>query len=90
MYTTTLSTKNQITLPKFMLQMLDITSGTKFLVSEKDEIITIRPIKTSLVDELVGSMSVPKSKRGVSFEKIQAIAEYEAAKKIVENSASDE
>lgn len=86
MYTTTLSVKNQITLPKFLLDMINVKSGIQFLISEKDETLTMRPIKTSLVDELVGSMSVPKSKRGVPFEKIQAIAEYEAAKKIVKDS----
>lgn len=42
--------------------------------------------KISLVDKLAGSMSVPKSKRGVPFEKVRAIAQYKAAKKIVEDS----
>ena len=85
MYTTTLSIKNQITIPKFLLDMLNVKSGIQFLISEKDETLTMRPIKTSLVDELTGSMSVPKNKRGVPFEKVQTIAEYEAAKQIIEN-----
>ncbi len=86
MYTATLSSKNQITLPKFLLDMINAKSGIQFLISEKNETLTMRPIKTSLVDELAGSMSVPKRLRGIPFEKVQAIAEYEAAKKIVEDS----
>lgn len=42
--------------------------------------------KISLVDELAGSMSVLKSKRGVPFEIVRAIAQFKAAKKIVEDS----
>jgi len=42
--------------------------------------------KNSIVDELAGSISVPKSKRNVPFEKVRAITEYKAAKKIVEDS----
>lgn len=42
--------------------------------------------KNSILDELAGSMSVPRKKRGVPFEKVRAIAQYKAAKKIVEDS----
>lgn len=86
MYTVTLSAKNQITLPKFLLDLIDAKSGIQFLISEEDKTLTMKPIKTSLVDELAGSMHVPKRLRGVPFEKIQEIAEHEAAKKIIENS----
>ena len=86
MYTATLSSKNQITIPKFLLDLINVKSGIQFLISEEDQTLTMKPIKTSLVDELAGSMSVPKRLRGIPFEKAQAIAEYEAAKKNVEDS----
>jgi bifunctional DNA-binding transcriptional regulator/antitoxin component of YhaV-PrlF toxin-antitoxin module len=79
MYTATLSIKNQITIPKFLLDMIHAKSGIQFLISEKDDTLTMRPIKTSLVDELAGSMSIPKNKRGVPFEKVREIVAKKVA-----------
>lgn len=81
MIATTLSSKNQITLPKFLLDMLSIQSGDTLLVSAKEETINIRPIKKDIVSMLAGSIKVPKSKMGVPFEKAMAIANEIAAKK---------
>jgi len=71
MITTTLSSKNQITIPKYILEMLDIKSGDKLLVNPKTEEITITPLKESIVEQLAGSIKVPKNKRGIPFKKIR-------------------
>lgn len=84
MHTATLSSKNQITLPKFLLEMVNAESGDKFLVSKDDEVITLRPIKTSIVEELSGSMKIPKSKRGIPFDKVREIV----AKKVAHDIAN--
>lgn len=79
MYTATLSSKNQITLPKFLLDMINAKSGIQFLISEKNETLTMRPIKTSIVSELAGSVVIPKNKIGVPFEKIRQAMAKETA-----------
>lgn len=74
----TLSSKNQITIPKVMLQLLGVESGDKFLVETESEAIKLKPAGKSIVDSLIGSIKIPKSKRGIPFEKV-----LEETKKIV-------
>lgn len=82
MYVTTLSIKNQITIPKFLLNMIGVKDRTQFLISKKDDILTMRPIRTSLVDELAGSLSIPKNKRGIPFNKVREIMAKKVAYEI--------
>lgn len=82
MITATLSSKNQITIPKFMLDLLTIASGDKLFVSTFDKTITLTPIKGTLVDSLAGSVKVPKSKMGIPFNKVREIVSKKVAYEI--------
>lgn len=68
--TATLSSKNQITIPKAILNHFDIKSGEKILVETDEDVIKLRPIGKSIVDQLAGSVKIPKSKKGIPYEKI--------------------
>jgi len=82
MVTTTLSTKNQITLPKFILEVLGIKSGDKLLVQIESDEVVIKPLGGSMVDFLVKSIKITKSKRGIPFEKALLLTKKIAAKKL--------
>lgn len=53
----TLSSKNQITLPIELLASLGITPKGKLLVDTKDNLLVLKPLKTSLIDEVAGSLT---------------------------------
>ena len=78
MHTITLSSKNQITLPKFILDMFRIKSGEKLLVEAERDAIRIRPVGKSIVNQLVGSVKIPDAKKGIPY-----TVALDATKKIV-------
>lgn len=80
----TISSKRQITLPAAMLSQLGIGPNTKVLIEEKEHNITLKPIKTSIVDQVAGSLSkfVPPSKRGRPFSEIMEETKRIVAKKL--------
>lgn len=90
MQTVTLSTKNQIALPKSFLQLLGVKSGDMLLVDFEDKeinkvcypVIKIKPIGKSVVSSLAGSIKVAKSKQGVPFTKVLSITKKKIAKKL--------
>ncbi|MCG2686238.1 AbrB/MazE/SpoVT family DNA-binding domain-containing protein [Candidatus Parcubacteria bacterium] len=82
MITTTLSTKNQVTLPKFILEVLGIKSGDKLLVQIESDEIVVKPMGRSMVDSLVKSIKITKSKRGVPFEEALLLTKKIVAKKL--------
>jgi len=82
MITTTLSIKNQITLPKFILNLLDIESGDKLLVHAEENSISLQPVGKSVVDSLAGSIKVSKDKRGIPFEKALSVTKKRVAQKL--------
>ncbi len=84
MITTTISSQNQITLPKFITNLLGINPGDKVLVrTEKDEVV-LRPMGKSVVEDLGGSLVVAESKRGVPFDEVLAETKKKTAKKLVD------
>jgi bifunctional DNA-binding transcriptional regulator/antitoxin component of YhaV-PrlF toxin-antitoxin module len=82
MITTTLSSKNQITLPKFVLQILGVEKGEKFFVETEDGVIKLKAAGKSVVDSLIGSIKIPKSKRGIPFDKVLEETKRMAAKEL--------
>ena len=83
----TLSSKNQITLPVALLQLFGIQPKSRLIVQAKDDVIVMKPIKKSVVEETAGILSkyVPASKRGVAWKTIM-----EETKKIVAKELAEE
>ncbi|MBL7078174.1 AbrB/MazE/SpoVT family DNA-binding domain-containing protein [Candidatus Shapirobacteria bacterium] len=82
MLTTTLSSKNQVTLPKFFLQMLGLSGGDRLLIEIEENQINLKPAKKSIIDLLAKSIKVAKSKKGVSFEKALAHTKKTVARQL--------
>lgn len=82
MITTTLSSKNQITFPRFILDMLEIESGDKLLVETENNQIVVKPVGKSIIDLLVKSIKVSKDKKGISFKKVRLTTQKIVAKKL--------
>ena len=68
----TISSKNQITLPQELIYLFGIKPGSKVAVEKNKNGILVSPIKKSIVDEVAGSLVIPKSKRNKSFEDIMS------------------
>lgn len=82
MIATKLSAKNQITLPKFFLELLNVRSGDKLLLDiEKDE-IKIKPLGKSIVSTIAGSINIPKEKKGIPYDKVLEITKKRVAKRL--------
>lgn len=82
MITTTLSAKNQVTFPKYILEMLKIQSGDKLFVQPEIGQIIIKPTGKSIVDSLMKSIKVAKDKQNVPFKKVLALTKKIVAKKL--------
>ena len=65
----TITSKNQITIPKYIVDELNAEMGDKLIVSLKDNLITLRPIK-SVMDDLYGSLSIPKHLKGKDIDEV--------------------
>lgn len=80
----TLSSKNQITIPKALLEQLQVYPRSKLLITAEKDTIVVKPLKKSIVDELVGSLTkyVHPSKLGVSFDVIMEETKKIVAKKL--------
>lgn len=83
MITTTISSQNQITLPKFILKILGLSSGDKLLLQVEEKMLVAKPAGKSIIETLAGSLNVSASKRGLPFKKVRAETEELAAKEIV-------
>ncbi len=68
----TLSSKNQITLPKSLLQQLGVTSKSKLLIEAKGDSLVVKPVRQSIVDATAGSLTkyISPDKFGKSLEEI--------------------
>ncbi len=70
-FTTSVTQKGQITIPKDIRDKLGIKEYDRVIVSEKNNQISIQPVKDIL--DFAGSMPVPKNKRKIdtreAFEK---------------------
>lgn len=68
-YTATLTSKKQLTIPAQIFYQLNLKEGQKVIVSEKNGSIMIEP-SLALVDRLAGSVKIPKRLRGLSPDKM--------------------
>ncbi len=68
----TLSSKNQITLPKSLLQQLGVKSKSKLLIEAKEDSLVVKPVRQSIVDATAGSLNkyISPDKLGKSLEEI--------------------
>jgi AbrB family looped-hinge helix DNA binding protein len=70
MITTTISSKNQITLPSYLLKLLQLKNGDKLTVRLENKELRIKPVGQSLVDSLAGSLTVVANKKGINFDQV--------------------
>lgn len=63
-----ITSKRQLTIPISVFEKLGFKSNSKVILQESTEGLLIKPA-TLLLDDLAGSVSVSKSKQGVSAEK---------------------
>lgn len=85
MVTATVSSKNQIVLPKDILTILGVECGDKLIVYTDESEIRMKPVRGSIVDLVAGSIKIAESKRGVPFEKVMKVVRKKIAKKLANN-----
>ena len=78
----TITSKRQLTIPVAIFDRMRFKKGERVLVFQRKETIVIRPVK-NLVEELAGTISLPKRFKSFSLEKIiqRAKEEYFNRKK---------
>lgn len=83
----TLSSKNQITIPKEVVQRLELLTTRKLLIEYNDKEVILKPLTSSIVEQTAGSLTkyIPKNKLGKSFKTIMEITKRKAAKEIAQN-----
>ncbi|PIR42533.1 hypothetical protein CO058_03535 [candidate division WWE3 bacterium CG_4_9_14_0_2_um_filter_35_11] len=69
MQTVTITSKNQITIPKYIVNEINAEMGDKLIVSLKDNLIILKPTK-SVMDDLYGSVSTPKHLKGKDIDEV--------------------
>lgn len=82
----TLSSKNQITIPKETVDQLQLLVTRKLILEYKNETIVLKPLKRSIVEQTAGSLSryVSKKKLGKSFKSIMEETKRKAAKELAQ------
>lgn len=76
----TITSKNQITLPIKISQSLNLKPGEKILFSEENGRVVMTPA-VKLVEELAGSVRLPKKWQGKDIDEVIELAKYEHFKK---------
>jgi bifunctional DNA-binding transcriptional regulator/antitoxin component of YhaV-PrlF toxin-antitoxin module len=81
---TLLSSKGQITIPKEMQLMLNIGHRSKLALYPQNNILIIKPLRSSIVEQTAGSLKnhIPQGKRGIPFSQVLAETKQIAAKKL--------
>ncbi|HRN70754.1 MAG TPA: AbrB/MazE/SpoVT family DNA-binding domain-containing protein [Candidatus Woesebacteria bacterium] len=82
----TVSSKGQITIPQDMLKnILNISYGSKVILSPDKNTLTIRPLTQSIVEQTAGSLKkfVDPKLLNISFEKVREETQRIAAEEIV-------
>lgn len=83
----TVSSKNQITLPKKDMEALAIKPSSKLIVEKKGGSLTLVPVRGSIVDELAGCLKpyTDPKKLGVPFEEVMEETKKIVARKLALN-----
>lgn len=76
----TITSKRQLTIPSAVFKKANFKKGDKVIVEEKDGELRIKRA-VDLVEELAGSVTVPKRLRGVSEDEIIKKAKAEHYRK---------
>lgn len=84
MYTVTLSSQRQITVPKGLLDMIGFGKGGKLFLYVKNDNIVAIPIRDSIVKSLAGSLEklIPDDKKAASLNTIDRLTRKAVAAKI--------
>lgn len=79
-----ISSKNQITLPVKLLKDLGVGTNDKLLLEKKDNVLVVKPVSGSVVDELAGSLTkyIKPEKLGKSFSEIRKETQKIVARKL--------
>jgi len=81
---TLLSSKGQVTIPKEMQLMLGIGHRSKLALYPQDNVLIIKPLRSSIVEQTAGSLKnhIPQGKVGIPFSKVLDETKKIAAKKL--------
>lgn len=84
MYTVTLSSQRQITVPKGLLDMIGFGKGGKLFLYVKNDNIVAIPVRASIVKSLAGSLEklIPDDKKAASLNTIDRLTRKAVAAKI--------
>lgn len=80
----TISSQRQITLPRRLLLELKLQPKQKVLIERHKKGVLVRPLKTSIAQELAGSLTkyIHPSKLGVSFDVIMEETHKKVAREL--------
>lgn len=83
----TLSSKNQITIPKEAISQFGPLATRRLLMEFKGNQLVLKPLAVSIVKETAGSLRsyIAKKKRGKSFKSIMEETKRKAAKDLAKN-----
>lgn len=78
--------RGQITIPLKLRELLGLHEGTSLFIEVEDEKITLKPVKYKLktIDELYGSIKLPKNKRHLDIDEAIELAKVKKAREFVE------
>ena len=81
---TLLSSKGQITIPKEIQLMLNIGHRSKLALYPQNDVLIIKPLRSSIVEQTAGSLKnhIPKEKIGIPFSQILEETKQIAAKEL--------
>jgi AbrB family looped-hinge helix DNA binding protein len=82
----TISSKGQITIPKNIQASLQVTHGSKVVLYADRNILMIKPLKNSIVEQTAGSLQqyIPKNKRAIPFSQVKEVTQSIVAKQLAE------
>lgn len=75
-YLATITSKRQLTIPVDIYRLMQLTKGSKVIVSVENQVIKIEPA-LSLVASLAGSVNLPKRFKNKSVDQIISLAKKE-------------
>lgn len=76
----TITSKRQLTIPSHLFKKASLSEGDKVLVEERNGELRIKKMR-DLVEELGGSLKLPKKWKGKDIDQIIEEAKYEYFKK---------
>lgn len=80
----TLSSKRQITIPKYIFGEEVLRPGDRLIIQKEQDGLLIKPLGASVVRETAGSLGtyIPSTKRGISLSKILQETKKKTSRKL--------